>query len=158
VGDDLGSRIIAARLVRGLMRLCFLMERVYAPYPKWFGTGFSRLHCASALMSIFEHVLSANDWKEREHHLSEVYRMVAEMHNGLGITALLPTEVSRFYERPYLVLHGGAFVEAIRAAIEDEAVKRLAEKTLIGGIDQFSDSTDMLENNRLRERLTTLYG
>ena len=37
-GDDLGSRIIAARLVRDLMRLCFLMERRYAPYSKSLGT------------------------------------------------------------------------------------------------------------------------
>jgi len=31
VGDNLGSQVIAARLVRDLMRLCFLMERRYAP-------------------------------------------------------------------------------------------------------------------------------
>ena len=40
VGDEIGSTIIAGRLVRDLMRLCFLMERQYAPYPKWFGTAF----------------------------------------------------------------------------------------------------------------------
>lgn len=135
VGDDVGSCIIAARLVRDLMRLCFLMERVYAPYPKWFGTGFSRLYCASTLTPIFQRVFAAGDWKERERHLSEAYRIVAEKHNGLGITASLPTEVSPFYERPYLVLHSGAFVEAIRAAIEDEAIKGIADRTLIGGID-----------------------
>ena len=32
VGDDLGSRVLAARLVRDLMRLAFLQERRYAPY------------------------------------------------------------------------------------------------------------------------------
>ncbi len=48
VGDELGSRVIAARLIRDLMMLCFLIERVYAPYPKWFGTGFARLACAPA--------------------------------------------------------------------------------------------------------------
>jgi len=39
VDDDLGSSVIAARLVRDLMRLCFLMERRYAPYSKSLGTG-----------------------------------------------------------------------------------------------------------------------
>ena len=34
VGDELGSRLVAARLVRDLMRLGFLMERTYAPYAK----------------------------------------------------------------------------------------------------------------------------
>ena len=38
VGDDLGSRLIAARLVHDLIRLCFLMERRYAPYIKWLGS------------------------------------------------------------------------------------------------------------------------
>ncbi len=43
VGDELGSRLVAGRLVREVMRLAFLMERQYAPYAKWFGTAFSRL-------------------------------------------------------------------------------------------------------------------
>jgi hypothetical protein len=41
VGDDLGSRVVAARLVRDLMRLSFLLERRYAPYSKWLGSAFS---------------------------------------------------------------------------------------------------------------------
>src|SRR5262249_38692628 len=43
VGDELGSRILAARLARDLMRLCFLLERRYAPYSKWLGSAFQRL-------------------------------------------------------------------------------------------------------------------
>jgi hypothetical protein len=43
VGDELGSRVIAARLVRELMRLCFLFERRYAPYSKWLGSAFRGL-------------------------------------------------------------------------------------------------------------------
>lgn len=34
VGDELGSMLIAGRLVRDLMRLAFFMEREYPPYPK----------------------------------------------------------------------------------------------------------------------------
>ncbi|HYJ92643.1 MAG TPA: DUF4037 domain-containing protein, partial [Pyrinomonadaceae bacterium] len=37
LGDELGSRIIAARIVRELMLLSFLLERSYAPYSKWLG-------------------------------------------------------------------------------------------------------------------------
>jgi hypothetical protein len=43
VGDELGSRVVAARLTRDLMRLALLMERTYAPYTKWLGTAFARL-------------------------------------------------------------------------------------------------------------------
>ncbi len=49
VGDDTGSRLVAARLAHSLMRLGFLMEKQYPPYSKWFGTGFSRLECAAEL-------------------------------------------------------------------------------------------------------------
>ena len=31
-GDEIGSALIGSRLVRDLMRLCFLMEQQYAPY------------------------------------------------------------------------------------------------------------------------------
>ena len=44
VGDELGSRLLAARLIHTVMDLCFLMERAYAPYSKWYGTAFAQLH------------------------------------------------------------------------------------------------------------------
>ncbi len=49
LGDELGSSLIGARLVQGMMHLCFLMERRYAPYSKWLGTAFGELACAGAL-------------------------------------------------------------------------------------------------------------
>src|SRR5207245_8017747 len=93
VGDELGSRLIAGRLVHHLMKLCFLMERRYAPYSKWFGTAFSRLESAYALSPVLDKVLSSASWQEREAHLSEAYRIVAERHNALGITRPLETKV-----------------------------------------------------------------
>ena len=35
--------MVAARLVRDLMRLSFLLERRYAPYSKWLGSAFAKL-------------------------------------------------------------------------------------------------------------------
>ena len=49
VGDELGSALVAAALVKDVMRLGFLMERRYAPYSKWFGSAFARLDCAPRL-------------------------------------------------------------------------------------------------------------
>lgn len=157
VGDELGSRVIAARLVRDLMMLCFLVERVYAPYPKWFGTGFSKLACAPRLTPIFHHVFGAETWREREIPLSDAYHVVAEMHNALGMTTPLPTQVSPFHGRPYQVIHGEAFSEAILKQITDPEVKRIADSPLIGSLDQFSDSTDLRENAGLREKIRALY-
>jgi hypothetical protein len=155
VGDDLGSQVIAARLVRDLMRLCFLMEKQYAPYPKWFGTAFSKLRCAERLTPIFRWVILAESWREREQSLSQAYEVVAEMHNALGITEALPTKITNFWGRPFKVIHAEQFADAIKAQIRDEAVKRIPVD--IGSIDQFSDSTDLVEHTELRGRLKTLY-
>lgn len=48
VGDELGARIIAARQAQRIMRLCFLMEKQYAPYSKWFGSAFKQLDLSGA--------------------------------------------------------------------------------------------------------------
>ena len=142
-GDDLGSRIIASRLVRDLMRLCFLMEREYAPYSKWFGKAFSKLACARTLSPILERVHAAANWKERQSGLSDAYREAAKLHNALRITPPLPVDPSRFHDRPFLVIHAERFAKATGSAIEDLEVARIARKRLIGSIDQFSDSTDL---------------
>ena len=53
VSDELGSRILTARIVRDLMRLCFLIERRYAPYSKWLGSAFRNLRIAPDLPRIW---------------------------------------------------------------------------------------------------------
>lgn len=144
VGDELGSRLVAARLVKDLMRLCFLMERQYAPYIKWFGTAFRQLACARILTPVLMHVLQAGTWEGRQRHLSKAYEYVAEMHNHLGITEPLSTKVSPFFGRPFKVIKANRFVEAIRSLIRDDEVKALPEH--LGSIDQFTDSTDALDD------------
>lgn len=158
VGDELGSRLIAARLVRDLMQLCFLMQRQYAPYSKWFGTAFARLPCSADLTPVLDAVLSAPDWRTREQHLSAAYKYVAKLHNALGITDPLTVEISLFHERPYNVIHAARFANAITQRINDEPILHLAQQYPIGSIDQFSDSSDMREITALRSRLKQLYG
>lgn len=158
VGDEIGSTIIGARLVRDLMQLCFLMEKQYPPYSKWFGTAFARLQCAGALAPVLTSALQAGNWKAREQHLARAYEYVAEMHNRLEITEALATKVTSFFGRPFLVMHLGARqADAIRAQITDPVVSRIAGRGLIGSIDQFSDSTDILSNPRWRAALRRLY-
>jgi hypothetical protein len=157
VGDELGSAVIAARLVRDLMQLCFLMERQYAPYAKWFGTAFNQLACAPQLQPILRAALGAADWQTREAHLNQAYSIVAAMHNALGLTAPLPIEGSLYHQRPYTVIHGDRFASALIEAIHDPALRQLARDHPIGSLDQFSDSTDLRENAAYRTALMRLY-
>ncbi len=157
-GDEIGSAIIASRLVRDLMRLCFLMEKQYAPYPKWFGKAFSQLKCAGDLSPVFKQVLTAETWQEREKFLSKAYEYVAAIHNQLKITEPLPARVDKFFTRPFSVIHlHGNFAAEICKGITDPAVKRIAEKSLIGSLDQISDNTDILSDPKWRTVLRKLY-
>jgi hypothetical protein len=155
VGDELGSRLIATRLVRDVMRLAFLLERTYAPYSKWFGMAFSRLACAATLGPSLERALSATNWHEREHHLVLAYEQIASMHNAVGITELVPNAAATFHGRPFRVIHADRFAEAAEHAIADETVRQLPRRA--GSVNQWSDATDILERPHLLRRSRALY-
>ncbi|HZG54846.1 MAG TPA: DUF4037 domain-containing protein [Pyrinomonadaceae bacterium] len=154
-GDELGSAVLAARQVGILMGLCFLMERSYAPYGKWFGRAFSRLHAAAEMTPALEAALSATTWKEREAHLSAAYETAARMHNALGITPPLREKVSDYYGRGYLVIHADEFMAAIRETISSPDIFKL--KHHVGSVNQFVDSTDLLSKVELCRTLKALY-
>ena len=155
LGDELGSRLVAARLVRDLMRLCFLMERQYAPYIKWLGTAFQDLECAGRLTPILTRILAAGTWEERQEYLVRAYECAAGLHNALGITAAQDPKVRPFYGRPFLVSAADRFVTAIRAAIADPEILALPEH--LGAFEQFIDSTDALSNPQVFDRIKELY-
>lgn len=155
VGDELGSRIVAARLVREIIKLAFLMEKQYAPYSKWLGTAFTRLEIANRLTPVLHEVLQAKSWKAREKRLAQAYSIVARQHNALRITKPLPTKVTSYYSRPYLVIHGDRFASSIREAIRDSKLKQITPN--VGSIDQFTDSHDVLQQVSLVRRLGVVY-
>lgn len=143
-GDELGARIVAARLARDIMRVCFLQERTYAPYLKWLGTAFSRLRCAGPLAPVLVDVMDAEDWREREQALSTALEFVARAHNGLAVTPPVPAEASPFYDRPFRVIHGDRFATALLEAVGSAEVRSFPLH--LGGVDQFVDSTDVLDD------------
>ena len=154
VGDELGSQVVAARLVREIMRLCFLMEKKYIAYSKWFGTAFKQLRSAKYFSPILHKVLLSKNWKERERYLSRAYSKIAKMHNDLKITKPLPTKPTKYYGRPYLVIHSDIFSAKIREKIINKKIKNLK---LIGSVDQFTDSTPVSENIALAKKLIIIY-
>lgn len=105
VGDELGSALMGSRLVRDVMSLCFLLEKRYAPYPKWFGTAFQRLACAPAFSPLLWRAQVAQTWQAREQAIGEAFAALARKHNALGITPPLPEEPSPFFGRPFMVIH-----------------------------------------------------
>ena len=157
VGDEIGSSVIAARLVREIMRLGFLMERVYPPYPKWFGRAFAQLPCAQSLQPHLSEVIAAGSWRQRDAPLAAAYRTLARMHNALGVTDSVPTEPSSFYGRPFSVIYGERFAEVLVSAVRDPLVAIIARERLIGNIDLVSDNTGLLEDVSARAAVKRLY-
>ena len=77
------------------------------------------------------------------------------MHNDLRITDPLPTRVTKYHGRPFMVVHGRHFADAFKVRITDERVRRLPDG--VGAIDQFANSTGVLENRALRRILKVVY-
>jgi hypothetical protein len=150
VGDELGSRVLAARLARDAMHLCFLLERRYAPYSKWLGTAFRRLEAADEVGPALEATLSATDFAAREDAWVAAIEAVAQRHNALGITRALEPTARPFHSRPFRVLGSSRFVEACLEPLEDESLR---SRPLVGGIDQFVDSTDVLSSPETARRV-----
>lgn len=156
VGDELGSRIIAARLARDAMRLAFLVERRYAPYPKWFGAAFARLPGAAAMSPLLDRALAAETWKPREAALAEAYEAVGRLQQARGTPGAITPRIGPYFGRPFTVL---ANVEQIMAALRAEiADPALRSAPLMGSLDQISDSTPMSESQqRARTAMAALF-
>lgn len=157
VNDEIGSALLGSRLVRDIMRLVFLMEKEYPPYPKWFGTAFSHLKSAIKLGPILTNVVHSSSWQEREESLCKAYEIVAGIHNSLGITAPISTKVSQFFSRPFKIIGGEKITNAIVERIHDPKIVPLTKRSLIGSIDMLSDNTDLLEDPSFRLALKALY-
>ncbi|MDN0197320.1 DUF4037 domain-containing protein [Streptomyces sp. S.PNR 29] len=141
VGDDIGSAVVAARLVRDLMRLCLLLERRYAPYSKWLGSAFARLPAAGALAPSLRGALAATDHAARERHLGDAYEAVARLQNASGLIDPVDPKRRPYHSRPFLVLRAERFAHALARTVVEPELRRLP---LVGGVDQWADNTDVL--------------
>ena len=156
VEDEFGSQLIAARLVREIMRLGFLLSKVYPPYAKWFGTAFDDLYISIPLKSILWDVLDSGSWHEREGYLSDAYALLMEYHANLKIPKKSFSDVPTFHNRPFRFPDGGRFVETLLSEVNDPEVKALPRH--LGNVDQISDNTDILEDpQRCQAMIRTLY-
>src|SRR4051794_13885989 len=141
VGDELGSRVIAARLVRDVMRLALLIARRYAPYSKWLGTAFARLDHPDGLDRFLADALRASGFEAREAALGMAYEAVARRFNELGLVDRVAPERRQSHTRPARVLIASRFAAPVRASVPDRALGALPP---IGGIDHVADTSDAL--------------
>ncbi|MFU8852338.1 DUF4037 domain-containing protein [Micromonospora sp. SL1-18] len=149
VGDELGSRVVAAGLARDLMRLGLLLHRRWPPYAKWLGTVFAALPAADPVRDALSAALGPGAWPERQAGLARALETVATWTNDTGLAAPVDPTVRPFHDRPFLVLDANRFVAALRAAVEDPALRACPP---VGAVDQYLDNVDVLTHpERVRQ-------
>jgi hypothetical protein len=147
-GDDLGSRVVAARLAGIAMHLGHLLERRWPPYSKWLGSSFSRLPLARAALGPLQAAVTAVAWHAREAGLVEALRVLARVQAGSGLPTV-DDPVEPFWDRPF---HGvrEAVVAVLEESIVDPAVRALPRG--VGSVEQWSDNVDVLTHPGRRPR------
>ena len=154
VGDETGSAVTAARLVRDMMRLALMLERRYAPYQKWLGSAFARARHLDGLPAHLTDAVHARHVTAREAALARAYTALARRHNDTALTDPVDASIRNYYERPARVLMADRFTAACLATVTDPMLRDMPP---IGAIDQVVDSTDVLETPRSHRRLAALY-
>jgi hypothetical protein len=147
-GDDLGSRLVAARLAGVLVHLAFLLERRWPPYAKWRAAVGVGLPEAGPALRHLSAALEADTWTEREEALCVAAELLFEVQRRAGLPAD-PTRpaVEPFHDRPF---RGVAphVEDMLLAAVTDPRVRGLPRG--VGSVEQWSDNVRVLMTPALR--------
>ena len=153
-GDELGSRLICARQVERLTRLCFLYCGQYAPYSKWFGSAFARLPVDTAIKEALNAALVANDGAEREAQLVKAQALVARLHNRSGLTAPVEFRIESYYGRDIRVIFAEKLAAAAAEQLKGTALEGLP---LFGAISDFGGLCEAADKPEALPKLLRLY-
>ncbi|MCA2223657.1 DUF4037 domain-containing protein [Nonomuraea aurantiaca] len=151
VGDELGSAVVGARLSREVMRLALLLRRRYPPYAKWLGSALARMPGSTELGESLGLAVAARSWREREDGLAAAYRRLAALQNRVALAEPQDERVRDFHDRPFRVIGGDRFVQALLGSVSDPVIKGLP---VVGCVDQLSDSVDLLLEPRRARAVT----
>jgi hypothetical protein len=151
-GDELGSRLLSAGLADDVVSLAFTLSRRWAPYPKWRGTVFRSLPVAARLGPPLGDVAAAPGWREREDALAAACEVLLDVQRERGYPAPAAAVIP-FFSRPYRTV-SDAVPQLLTAGITDQDVARLP---LVGAIEQWADSVDVLSSPGHRAALQAAY-
>lgn len=166
-GDDLGSRLLTARIARDQMRLAFVVERRWAPYSKWLGRAFAELSLADRMTPLLQRALRAQNWRERQDSLCASSTVLAEATNQLELAEPVDARPRQFFDRDIRVSASARLVVALVKSVTDPGVRLVIDSLggrldtmprLPGSLDQAVDSVDVLTNQKLSRRAGSILG
>lgn len=153
-GDDLGSKLEAARLVRYIIRLAFILSKKYIPYPKWFAYSFSFLPIATDLQPVLLAILDQNSWQKREELLSKAYLILLNYQNSLKISPEIKLKPTQYHSRDQTVIDVQKIIVELKKLLRPPLDK---VKYSIGSVDQFIDNTHILTDASFAEKAREFY-
>ena len=146
VGDQIGARVIAARIGRTVLHLTYLLERRWPPYAKWFGTVFRTLGSSDAVGPAVGRLLAAPDTLGRNRAVAAALDVLLQQQRALGLvegsSATIP-----FWDRPHLQVDP-AVVPQLLGPITDPDVRALPPGR--GSVEQRSDDAGLLTDPAAR--------
>lgn len=140
-GDDLGSRLVAAEVVRAGVHLAFMLQRRWVPYSKWLGTSLVTLPSSGpAVAAAAQAVLQAPDWQVRQAALVDLLHALHRLQQESGLPRVEQV-VEPFFDRPFVAVPAGV-AEAVMAPVQDPVVRCLPVG--VGSVEQWVYNTDVL--------------
>ena len=150
-GDELGSRVIAARLVDVAVHLGFMLSRAWPPYSKWRGSAFGQLTGCAAVAADLGRALDAGDWRARQTALSDALTGLARLQQKTGLP-IPQSAVEPFWDRPYIHLNRSLVPELLETVTSPEVQ---ALPVGVGSVEQLTDNVDILTKPSHRRALAT---
>jgi hypothetical protein len=140
-GDDLGSRVIGARMVDTAVHLAFLLCRRWPPYPKWRGTVLTQLPVASDLLPHLKAVLTAQDWPQRQEATALALAVLGEAQRAAGLPSVEGVPTEPFFGRPFLGVRA-IVADLLLHSVTDPLVRALPRG--VGSVEQWVDNVAVL--------------
>jgi len=153
VGDTIGSIMICGRIADRLMRLAFLYCGQYAPYSKWFGTAFARLPIDESIKRTISCSVEATDIEERENQITAAQKLIADLHNELGITAPVDVRIESYYGRKIKVIFADKMVGAVMGKLSGTEFEGYPLIGALSGVPNFTNAFDDPARRALIKRL-----
>jgi hypothetical protein len=152
-GDELGSRLIAARMADAVVHMAFTLSRRWMPYLKWRGTALARLPIGAAIAGPLRALLSAGHWRDREDATAAAAGALLSAQRDLGLPA--PQDATApFFDRPFRTIHPH-MQPGLRAQVTDPDLMRLPDG--VGSVEQWAASHDLEQFPGRRAALLAAY-
>jgi len=139
--DEVGSHLIACRLINRIMRIAFILEDQYIPYAKWFGSKFYYLNLARELLPLIQDIISASSWEDREGGLLKGFLILAK---EMKKKNLLDVEIKEeyYYSRPQKIINVSDLIKDLKLKIDSILVKNYNW----GSINQIIPISDTIDD------------